>query len=34
MAPITGPAAAMGGDPRHWAQLFVCEWNAWHTPNL
>jgi branched-chain amino acid transport system substrate-binding protein len=34
MAPITGPAASIGGDQLHWAQFFVSEWNASHTPKL
>ncbi len=28
MAPITGPAASIGGDQLHWAQFFVSRWNA------
>ena len=33
-APITGPAASIGSDQLHWAQFFVSEWNASHTPTL
>ncbi|HEY7207957.1 MAG TPA: branched-chain amino acid ABC transporter substrate-binding protein [Gaiellaceae bacterium] len=28
LAPITGPAASIGGDQLHWAQFFVQQWNA------
>jgi branched-chain amino acid transport system substrate-binding protein len=28
LAPITGPAASIGGDQLHWAQFFVSNWNA------
>jgi len=34
MAPITGPAASIGGDQLHWAQFFVSEWNTTHSPKL
>lgn len=26
-APITGPAASIGGDQLHWAQFYVAQWN-------
>ena len=35
MAPITGPAASIGGDQLHWAQFFVSQWNdQGNTPQL
>ncbi|HKI92400.1 MAG TPA: branched-chain amino acid ABC transporter substrate-binding protein [Gaiellaceae bacterium] len=36
LAPITGPAASIGGDQLHWAQFFVSQWNAdpMNTPKL
>ena len=34
MAPITGPAASIGSDQLHWAEFFVSQWNASHTPKL
>ena len=33
-APVTGPAGSIGSDQLHWAQFFVTEWNASHTPKL
>jgi branched-chain amino acid transport system substrate-binding protein len=27
LAPITGPAASIGGDQLHWAQFYVSQWN-------
>jgi branched-chain amino acid transport system substrate-binding protein len=27
LAPITGPAASIGGDQLHWAQFYVTQWN-------
>ena len=27
LAPITGPAASIGGDQLHWAEFFVSQWN-------
>jgi branched-chain amino acid transport system substrate-binding protein len=33
-APITGPAGSIGSDQLHWAQFFVSQWNASHTPKL
>jgi branched-chain amino acid transport system substrate-binding protein len=27
LAPITGPAASIGGDQLHWAQFYVNQWN-------
>ena len=34
MAPVTGPAASIGGDQLHWAQFFVSQWNESNTPKL
>jgi len=34
LAPITGPAASIGGDQLHWAQYFVSEWNKTHALKL
>jgi branched-chain amino acid transport system substrate-binding protein len=30
LAPITGPAASIGGDQLHWAQFYVDRWNKGH----
>jgi len=27
LAPITGPAASIGGDQLHWAQFYFTQWN-------
>ena len=32
LAPITGPAASIGGDQLHWAQFFVSQWNKGKHP--
>jgi branched-chain amino acid transport system substrate-binding protein len=34
MAPITGPAASIGGDQLHWAQFFAAQWNKSHKLKL
>lgn len=34
MAPITGPAASIGGDQLHWAQFFATQWNKTHKLKL
>src|ERR1044071_9514374 len=34
MAPITGPAASIGGDQLHWAQFFAQQWNKTHKLQL
>jgi len=34
LAPITGPAASIGGDQLHWAQFFVDRWNKGHKLKL
>ncbi|HEY6031981.1 MAG TPA: ABC transporter substrate-binding protein, partial [Gaiellaceae bacterium] len=34
MAPITGPAASIGGDQLHWAQFFAAQWNKTHKLKL
>ncbi len=34
MAPITGPAASIGGDQLHWAQFYATQWNKTHKLKL
>jgi branched-chain amino acid transport system substrate-binding protein len=34
LAPITGPAASIGGDQLHWAQFFITQWNKTHKLKL